>query len=178
MFSAIQLSETSALCSCCLCGSAVWDLSFVRVFLNGRAILKHLFASDQGSVCIWRHGLVYKEGSSLSGSSSFSLTSLWSHRRQTNTDAQVGFGLELWVFLVLLLFSFLFLKFFSIFPLKISVTSVSFGVGRRQGGSLTPGSLPPDSIWNCHCEREKGPFGGISVVTIRAGVWWLLRSLA
>lgn len=48
MFSAIQLSETSVLCSYCLYGSSVFGVFPLYVFfLNGRAILKRLFASDK-----------------------------------------------------------------------------------------------------------------------------------
>lgn len=55
VFSAIQLSETSALCGYCLYGSAVFGVfPLYLFFLNGRAILKRLFASDQSTICNWR----------------------------------------------------------------------------------------------------------------------------
>lgn len=55
VFSAIQLSETSVLCGYCLYGSAVFGVfPLYMFFLNGRAILKRLFASDQSTICNWR----------------------------------------------------------------------------------------------------------------------------
>lgn len=121
VFSAIQLSETSVLCSYCLYGSAVFGVFPLYVFfLKGRAILKRLFASDQSTICIWRQGLVYRGGSSLLGSS-FSLTSLWSHRRQTVMHRClfvclffICFSFLFFFFLLLPLFSFIFF-FFLIF---------------------------------------------------------------
>lgn len=127
VFSAIQLSETSVLCGYFLYGSAVFGVfPLYLFFLNGRAILKRLFASDQSTICNWRWGLVYSGGSSLLGSS-FSLTSLWSHRRQ-NISLLHKWALEIFVVVVRVLglffffwysLSFLPLNFFLFFfPLK------------------------------------------------------------